>query len=243
RVDGFIPVGWYPTALAVSPDNRTLLVANGKGSSRANYPAQLPNPRKLQKPPPFDYIGLTFEGSISFIGRPDAAQMGAYTEQVRRNSPYRPESLQSAAMRSETVIPDHTGQPCPIKYVLYIIKENRTYDQVFGDFKDAQGRPAGNGDSKLVMYGEKVTPNQHQFARDYVLLDNFYCNGEVSADGHSWCDAAIATDFNQRAWILSYSGHGRLPGNGEMEIPTAGYLWDLCQRHGVSYRNYGEGAW
>lgn len=243
RVEGFIPVGWYPTAVAVSPDNQTLLVANGKGlSSRANYPAQTSEPRKLHKPPPFDYIGHTFEGFISFIGRPAAAQMGAYTEQVRRNCPYRPEGLHRASIRSETVVPDHAGQACPIKYVLYIIKENRTYDQVFGDFKDARGKPAGNGDPNLVMYGEKVTPNQHQLARDYVLLDNLYCNGEVSADGHSWCDAAIATDFNQRSWILSYSKHGRLPGNDEMEIPAAGYLWDLCRQHGVSFKCYGEGA-
>ena len=92
------------------------------------------------------------------------------------------------------------------------------------------------------MYGEKVTPNQHQLARDYVLLDNLYCNSEVSVDGHSWSDAAIATDFNQRSWIISYSEHGKLPGNEEMEIPAAGYLWDLCRRHGLSYKNYGEGA-
>jgi len=243
RVDGFIPVGWYPTAVAVSPDKQTLLVANGKGlESRANFPAQTSYPRKLHIPPPFDYIGHTFEGSISFIGRPDPAQLRAYVEQVRRNCPYRPEELQRAPMPSDTVVPERVGQPCPIKYVLYIIKENRTYDQVFGDFKDAKGRPAGNGDPNLVMYGEKVTPNQHQLARDYVLLDNLYCNGEVSVDGHSWCDAAIATDFNQRSWILSYSSHGRLPGNDEMEIPAAGYLWDLCQRHGLSYKNYGEGA-
>src|SRR5437870_954847 len=123
RVDGFIPVGWYPSALAVSPDNQTLLVANGKGMSRANYPAQTATPKRLHKPPAFDYIGHTFEASLSFIARPDAAQMGAFTEQVRRNSPYRPESLHHAATRSKTVIPDHVGQPCAIKYVLYIIKE------------------------------------------------------------------------------------------------------------------------
>ena len=119
--------------------------------------------------------------------------------------------------------------------MLYIIKENRTYDQVFGDLKDAAGKPVGNGAPALAIYGETVTPNQHQFARDYVLLDNLYCNGEVSADGHSWCDAAIATDFSQRSWIMSYSRHGSLPGNEEMETPSAGYLWDLCRRHGVSY--------
>ncbi len=243
RVDGFIPVGWYPTAVAVDPNKQTLLVANGKGlESRANFPPQTSLVRKLHVPPPFDYIGATFEGSISFISRPDPAQLRAYVGQVRRNCPYRPDSLQRAPMPSETVVPDRVGQPCPIKYVLYIIKENRTYDQVFGDFRDAKGRSAGNGDPNLVMYGEKITPNQHQLARDFVLLDNLYCNGEVSVDGHSWCDAAIATDFNQRSWIISYSSHGRLPGNDEMEVPAAGYLWDLCHRHGLSYKNYGEGA-
>jgi len=242
-VNGFIPVGWYPSAVAVSPDDQTLFVANGKGlTSRPNVPPLRPSPRKLHKPPPFDHIGRTFLGAISIIPRPDAAQMAAYTEQVRRNSPYTPEALRRAPTKSNSVIPDQVGKPCSIKYVLYIIKENRTYDQIFGAFKDAKGRPAGNGDPKLVMFGEDVTPNHHQLAREYVLLDNLYCNGEVSVDGHSWCDAAIATDFNQRSWIMSYSKHGRLPGNEEMENPAAGYLWDLCQRHGVSYKNYGEGA-
>ncbi|NDH48841.1 MAG: phosphoesterase, partial [Acidimicrobiia bacterium] len=134
------------------------------------------------------------------------------------------------------------GEPCPIKHVLYIIKENRTYDQVLGDMKDAGGKPIGNGDPKLTMYGEKVTPNHHRLAREYALLDNLYCNSEVSVDGHSWTDAAMATDFNQRSWIMSYSAHGKLFGNDEMETPANGYLWDLCKRHGLSYRNYGEGA-
>ena len=242
-VEGFIPVGWYPSALAVSPDNQTLFVANGKGlASRANVPPQTSDPRSLHKPPHFDYIGRTLSGAISFISRPDAKQMAAFTAQVRRNSPYTPEQFHRAPIKSDSAIPDRVGDPCPIKYVLYIIKENRTYDQVLGDFRDAAGKPAGNGDSNLTIYGETVTPNHHQIARDYVLLDNLYCNGEVSVDGHSWCDAAIATDYNQRSWILSYSRHGRLPGNREMETPSAGYLWDLCKRHGVTFRNYGEGA-
>ena len=242
-VEGFIPVGWYPSAVAVSPDSSMLLVANGKGlASRPNVPPTTPDPRKLHKPPPFDYIARTFAGSISFITRPDAVRMAAYTEQVRRNSPFTPDQFHRAPIRSESVIPAKVGDPCPIKYVLYIIKENRTYDQVMGDFRDARGQPAGNGDPHLCIYGEDITPNHHQIARDYVLLDNLYCNGEVSVDGHSWCDAAIATDYNQRSWILSYSGHGKLPGNREMDTPAAGYLWDLCKRHGVSFKNYGEGA-
>jgi YVTN family beta-propeller protein len=242
-VNGFIPVGWYPTALAVSPDDQTLFVANGKGlASRSNIPPRKSEPRRLHKPPPFDHVGRTLDGAISVIARPITAQIAAYTEQVRRNSPYTPEALSRAPMKSRTIIPDQVGKPCPIKYVLYIIKENRTYDQVFGAFKNARGRYVGNGDSNLVLFGEEITPNHHQLARDYVLLDNLYCNGEVSVDGHSWCDAAMATDFNQRSWIMSYSRHGRIPGNEEMENPAAGYLWDLCQRHGLSYRNYGEGA-
>ena len=242
-VEGFIPVGWYPSALAVSPDNGTLLVANGKGlASRPNSPPILEHPHRAGTPTAFDYIGTTLAGDVSFISRPTDAQMAAYTAQVRRNSPYTPEQFQHAPIHSDSAVPDKVGDPCPIKYVLYIIKENRTYDQVFGDFRNAQGQPAGNGDPELTMYGEKVTPNHHQLARDYVLLDNLYCNSEVSVDGHSWCDAAMATDFNERSWILSYSKHGILPGNDEMQTPTAGYLWDLCREHGISVKNYGEGS-
>ena len=244
--NGFIPVGWYPSALCVSPDSQMLFVGNGKGlASRANFPSTdsaLVKKKNRNNSPAFDYIPRTLEGSVSFIARPDAAQMAAYTEQVRRNSPYTPESLHRAPIRSASVIPDQVGQPCPIKHVLYIIKENRTYDQVFGDMTNAVGLRIGNGDSAATLYGERVTPNHHQLARDYVLLDNLYCNSEVSVDGHSWCDAAMATDFNQRSWIISYSKHGKLPGNAEMETPSAGYLWDLCKRNGVTFKTYGEGS-
>lgn len=239
-VEGFIPVGWYPSALAVSPDSQTLLVANGKGlSSRPNSPPLL-HPAK--GPHSFDYIPNTLTGTVSFIPRPTSEQMTAYTKQVRLNSPYTPAQFQTTSVPATSIIPAQVGAPCPIRYVLYIIKENRTYDQMFGDFRDAQGHPAGNGDPNLTFYGENVTPNHHELAREYVLMDNLYCNGEVSVDGHSWCDAAIATDYNERSWIISYSKHGSLPGNQEMEDPAAGFLWDSCRRMGVSFKNYGEGA-
>jgi len=243
RIAGFIPVGWYPTALAVSPDSGTLLVANGKGvQSRPSTVSGVASEAPRRWGVPFLHPGRLFEGSVAFIPHPDAAALERYTLQAKINSPYTPDTLRQATVASHSCISDKVGAACPIKYVLYIIKENRTYDQVLGDFKDSQGRPAGNGDPKLVMYGENVTPNQHRLARDYVLLDNFYCNGEVSVDGHDWCDAAMVTDFKQRSWILSYSHHGELPGNNDMDAPAAGYLWDHCRRHGLSFKCYGEGA-
>jgi YVTN family beta-propeller protein len=242
-VNGFIPAGWYPSAVAVSPDNQFLLVGNGKGlASRASWPPKNKPATQGYKGIGYESSGRIFQGSISFIARPDNTQMAAYTEQVRRNSTYRPEYLTRAPLPSDCVIPARVGEPCPIKYVIYIIKENRTYDQVLGDMTDAQGKPLGNGDPALTIFGEKVTPNQHALAREYVLFDNLFSNSEVSVDGHSWCDAAIATDFNQRSWIHSYSKHGKLSGNQEMETPANGYLWDLCRRQGVSFKTYGEGA-
>ncbi len=130
-VNGFIPTGWYPTAVAVTPDNDFLLIANGKGlASRASFPSQAPVPRKLHMGPTFDHPGQTFDGHISFVAKPDTAMMVEYTEQVRRNSPFHPEYLRKAPLPSNSVVPTKVGDPCPIKYVLYIIKENRTYDQV-----------------------------------------------------------------------------------------------------------------
>ncbi len=241
NVEGFIPVGWYPSAVALTPDGNTLLVGNGKGLG-ASQPSKHGEPEPGKKPAAI-HPGNTLSGSVSFISKPDNAQMSAYTAQVRKNSPYKPETLRQSTQPRISVIPDQVGAACPIKYVVYIIKENRTYDQVLGDMKNASGKPIGNGDPSITIYGENITPNQHQIAREYVLLDNLYCNGEVSVDGHSWCDAAMATDFNQRSWTLSYSSRGdKLPGNDEMETPTNGYLWDACKRAGLTFISYGEGA-
>lgn len=244
KVSGFIPVGWYPTAVAVAPDGNTLFVGNGKGLlSHPSYPASKPRPNRLHTGIEFNHPGRLLDGSVSFITRPSVADQAKYTEQVRLNSPYTPETLLRAPYTGrDSVVPTVIGASSPIKHVLYIIKENRTYDQVYGDMKNRDGKPIGNGDPKITMYGETVTPNQHELAREYVLFDNLYCNSEVSVDGHSWCDAAIANDYNQRSWTMSYSGHGNLPGTGDIATPSAGYLWDLCRRNGVTFRCYGEGA-
>jgi phospholipase C len=131
------------------------------------------------------------------------------------------------------------GAPSPIKYVFYIIKENRTYDQVLGDM------PEGNGDSSLCLFPERVTPNHHKLARNFVLLDNFYADGEVSADGHNWSTSAHATDYLEKNWVTSYGGRGgTYPGEGKKKIadPKDGYIWDYASRAGVSFRTYGEFA-
>jgi hypothetical protein len=123
----------------------------------------------------------------------------------------------------------------PFRHVVYIIKENRTYDQEFGDL------PHANGDPELTIFGEKVTPNQHALAKQYVILDNLYCDGEVSVDGHSWSNSAYATDFNERYWPPSYAGRSDAA-RTRAYIPSAGHLWDLAQRKGLTYRSYGEYA-
>ena len=136
-------------------------------------------------------------------------------------------------------IPMKVGDPSPIKYVFYIIKENRTYDQVLGDM------PEGKGDPALCLFPEKITPNQHALAREFVLLDNFYVDAEVSADGHNWSTAAYANDFVEKTWPTSYGGKGGnydYEGTRRVAFPKKGFIWDYCKRAGVSYRTYGEFA-
>ncbi|HQR47376.1 MAG TPA: alkaline phosphatase family protein, partial [Thermoanaerobaculia bacterium] len=139
--------------------------------------------------------------------------------------------------RPSTVIPSRPGEASPIRHVVYVIRENRTYDQVLGDL------PRGNGDPSLVLFGPDVTPNAHALATEFVLLDNFYCDAEVSADGHNWSTAAYATDFVEKVWPLNYAGNGWnyvFEGDDPTAAPTAGYLWDAAARAGVTLRNYGE---
>lgn len=229
RVLGFIPTGWYPSALAVSPDGKKIYVGTGKGlRSRPNVPAIAPDPRTTYDGQrKYDYIGRVLTGTVSVIDVPDATKLAAYTQQVRANTPG---AIQKTA-RTATTLP--AGK---IEHVLYIIRENRTYDQVLGDV------PAGEGDSSLTLFGRNVTPNAHALAQNFVLLDNFYANGEVSEDGHKWCDAAYATDFTERAWPNNYSDRDEPSADERLTSSPAGSLWDNCARHQVSYFSYGEEA-
>jgi YVTN family beta-propeller protein len=239
QVKGFIPTGWYPTAVAVTPDNKTLLVGVGKGNQTRANPLFSPNSGKRDAKKPernWPYIGTTLSGALSIVPVPDDKQLAAYTDTVYRNCPYSDKLLNGSPSSQKTVIPDRVGLPCPIKHVIYIIKENRTYDQVFGDLKQ------GNGDPSLVMFGESVTPNHHEMAREFVLLDNLYCNGQVSQDGHPWSTMAYNTDYVGRDWHLTYSGRKGVDDDDEDNLSRApsGYLWDACARKGLSYRSYGE---
>lgn len=245
QVQGFIPTGWYPTAIAITPDGRQLLVGVGKGNqTRANKPdadkldpvingpAEEGGYRRI----PFPYIGTTLSGSLSIVPVPDEKQLATYTDQAYRNCPYSDKLLTTAPYERPTAIPTKVGDPSPIKHVIYIIKENRTYDQVFGDM------PRGRSDRSLVMFGEEVTPNHHKLANEFVLLDNLYCNGHVSADGHPWSTMAYNTDYIARNWALTYSKRAGIDDDEEGDLSNApsGYLWDACRRNGLSYRSYGE---
>ena len=237
---GFIPVGWYPTSVRVTPDGRHLLVANGKGlTSMANPKGPVPGTRKSEDT---QYIGGLFPGSLSIIDLEQGAefpkQLAAWTQAAYLCTPR--EGASQAVEPANNPIPSAPGQASPIKYCIYIIKENRTYDQVLGDM------PEGNGDASLCLFPEKVTPNHHKLARDFVLLDNFYVDAEVSANGHEWSMGAYASDFVEKGWRLNY-GHGRskkfpYPGEGTFEVarPAEGYIWDRARAAGVSYRSYGE---
>ncbi|MCL4695045.1 MAG: beta-propeller fold lactonase family protein, partial [Candidatus Hydrogenedentes bacterium] len=238
RALGAIPVGWYPTSVRVSADGKTLYVANGKGfSSNANPRGPNPYMRDDTRRTYEQHAKVMTPGALSIIPMPPNDVLPELTARVRRCSPYREDKQPVAEPTAGNPIPAQVGDPSPIKHCIYIIKENRTYDQVFGDM------PEGRGDPDLCLFPEKFTPNHHALAREYVLLDNFYVESQVSADGHEWTTGAYATDFVQKTWPSSYGGHGlTYPSEGRWPIayPESGYIWDKCREAGVSYFGFGE---
>lgn len=247
RSTGFIPTGWYPTNVKVL--GKKIFVSNGKGfQSKANPNGPNPMAREeevvyqqgdLAVKKEVEYIAGLFKGTLSIIDIPSSSQLNQYTKQVYANTPYSREKELKANGEEGNPVPRKVGDPSPIKYVFYVIKENRTYDQVLGDI------PQGNGDTSLVLFGERITPNQHKLAREFILLDNFYVDGEVSADGHNWSTAANANDYLEKTWPTDYGGRGGrydAEGNREIANPDRGFIWDYCKRAGISYRTYGEFA-
>ncbi len=245
---GFIPVGWYPTNVKVI--GKKIIVSNGKGfTSKPN--AKGPDPTKKDqeviyqqgdyknKQSRVEYIAGLFKGEMSFIDIPTDTKLAAYSKQVYDNTPYTKEKELHAKGEAGNPIPMKVGDASPIKYVFYILKENRTYDQVLADV------PGGNGDTSLLLFGERITPNQHKLVKEFVLLDNFYVDGEVSADGHNWSTAANANDYLEKTWPTNYGGRGGTydaEGNRGIANPDRGFIWDYCKRAGISYRTYGEFA-
>lgn len=240
---GFIPTGWYPTSLKVAGNK--IYVANGKGFS------SLANPNMTQPVSKADgvgmhvgpsnktrteYIGSLFKGTLSIIQTPNQKQLASYSKQVYENMPLNKNQHITSGVAANNPVPVAKEIQSPIKHVFYVIKENRTYDQVFGDIAK------GNGDTSLCIFPERITPNQHALANEFVLLDNFYVDAEVSADGHNWSMAAYATDFVEKLWPTQYGSRGASQFVGERKIahPKDGFIWDYCERNGVSYRTYGE---
>ncbi len=241
---GFIPTGWYPTN--VKTIGKKILVSNGKGFT------SLPNPNGPQpiskkddsafqkgssKESEPQYIGGLFKGTLSFIKFPGPELLKTYTARVYANTPFTGPEPNPEGDVTNNPVPSRQGETSPMKYVFYIIKENRTYDQVLGDVA------SGNGVDSLCLFGKKITPNHHAIANDFVLLDNFYVDAEVSADGHNWSMAAYATDVVEKTWPTMYGDRGGVyfyEGENESAYPRDGFIWDYCQRANLSYRSYGE---
>jgi YVTN family beta-propeller protein len=243
-VEGFVPTGWYPTGVAFDSSGKRIFVLSGKGlTSEAN-------PRGTQPEAPGregQYVGGMMQGALSTLDVPDDQTLAAWTKRVYAITPYTDaRRLAPPEAPKATPIPRRVGGPSPIRYVFYVIRENRTYDQVLGDIEH------GNGDPTLTLFGEEITPNAHAIARQFVLFDNFYVDAEVSFDGHAYSTAAYATDVVEKIWPTNYGGRGgvylseggwgdRNP-YGNLSAPPDGYIWDFAKRAGVSVRSYGEFA-
>jgi hypothetical protein len=238
-MEGFIPTGWYPTAARAVREGR-VLVLNGRGLGSFANPKPAPERWTLGsqaedvRP---SFIPYMQTGTMSVIDPLTDESLDAYTKAAIELSPYRDAYLDAANLPGESVIYSRPGKPSPIEHVIYVVKENRTYDEVFGKL----GK--GNGEPSLTLFDESAAPNHYKLAREFVLFDNYYSNADVSADGHNWAMAGIAPDYTQRTWPSQYGGRLKYYGyeGGEpANTPPAGYIWSNAVSAGLSVRNYGE---
>jgi len=228
HVKGFIPTGWYPTAAKALADGR-LIVLNGKGLRSFPNPKG-PQPMSTPEVPHAgdrgSYVGNLQTGTASVIPSLTDELLTNYTRQALANSPYRDSQLELT----------RGSLPEAIQHVIYVIKENRTYDQVLGDL----GK--GESDPSLTLFNENVGPNHHKLAREFMLMDNFYVSADVSADGHNWSTSAIANDYVVKFWPNSYGGRRKTydyEGGEPAALPPAGYIWTNAAARGITMRNYG----
>jgi DNA-binding beta-propeller fold protein YncE len=234
---GFIPVGWYPTAVKYDNASNKILIANGKGLSSMPNPHG-PVPGKVSGRKAVQFIGDLFKGTLSIINYPSSEKLAQLSKRVYENTPY--VSKKKNWLGIQNVIPaEHYLVPSKkIKHVFYIIKENRTYDEDFGDISE------GNGDSSLCFFPYKITPNQHKLVEEFTLYDNFYVDAEVSEDGHNWSTAAYASDYVEKEWPEFFWGHLKIPyrfeGGYRLAAPSSGYIWNDVINHGKTFRDYGE---
>jgi DNA-binding beta-propeller fold protein YncE len=238
---GFIPTDWYPSALAVHDGSLLIATAKGQGSGPNPGPGKTPWELRHHEHP---YIPTLLRGSMARLNIASTlAKLDDLTRVVENDNLLHsdPGKIQFASGKN------------PIKHVIYVIKENRTYDQVLGDLKVGD-KAIGDGDPSLTMYGADITPNEHQLALQFGVLDNFYDSGEVSGDGHLWSTAAITSDYNEKTWPIAYRGKERTYDfqgqvadeypldykQPDIDDPSSGFLWDNVARHGLTYRDYGE---
>lgn len=243
EVEGFIPTGWYPTGVRYSKDGSKIFILSGKGL----VPSANPRGRQgyIAAGPEGQFAGAMLWGTLTTLDTPGDAKLKEYTATALFVTPDTGKSqLTPAKAPLRSVIPSKVGAPSPIKHVFYVIRENRTYDQVLGDL------PQGNGDPSLTLFGENTTPNAHALMRQFVLLDNFYVDAEVSYDGHAFSTGAWATDAVEKIWPMNYGrrearylseGGGKMRNAyGNLAAGPRGYIWDEAARRNVSYRSYGE---
>ena len=233
---GFIPTDWYPSALAGHDDDLLIATAKGEGSRPNKDMGKTAYESRHHDHP---YIPTLLKGSVARLNI--SATLDRLPELTRVVE-------QDNLLHSDPGTISFVQGSNPIKHVIYVIKENRTYDQILGDLK------VGDGDPSLTMYGADITPNEHKLALQFGVLDNFYDSGEVSGDGHLWSTAAITSDYNEKTWQIAYRGHERTydfqgtvadefpleHNQPDIDDPSTGFLWDNLAKHGMSYRDYGE---
>jgi DNA-binding beta-propeller fold protein YncE len=233
---GFIPTEWYPSALAIVGNDLLIATAKGQGSGPNNMKNTL---QTELHPNAHPYIATLIGGSIQRLSLADIEKnLPAYTRQVEEDN----------LLHADPGKIEFSGGKNPIRHVIYILKENRTYDQILGDL------PVGDGDPSLTMFGADITPNEHKLALQFGVIDNFFDSGEVSGDGHLWSDASTTSDYNEKNWPIAYRGKERTydfsgavaeeypleQGIPDVDDPATGFLWDNLARHNLTYRIYGE---
>ncbi len=225
KITGLIPTGWYPGAVITDSSGKWLFVTNVKGNGSRN-----------QRTDRAGYNSHDHLGSVSILPVPDQTKLEEMTAVVKRNNSLASEAGSSMkGMKKNAIVPVPwlPAQKSVFKHVVYIIKENRTYDQVFSDLHQ------GNGDTSLIHFGRLVTPNHHKLAETFVLLDNFYCSGVLSADGHQWTDEAYVTDYLEKSFG-DFTRSYPYDGDDAMAYAGSGFIWDNVMKHGLTFRSYGE---